>query len=152
MGSNQAPRIFSFRALLNFPERTSRVSRIWQSREKFLNVPKDTRHVWRPSSRPSRHTIKSRRNCILCRALLCIMDAPDARIKPGRVFKSARNGTAIIVRNYIRRRVNVPIGGFQRFRYLVSSHTARNVNHLSRCGRFERSGINIFVYNAIIRV
>lgn len=76
------------------------------------------------------------------------MVAPDARIKPGRVFKSARNGTAIIVRNYMRRRQRT--GGFQRFRYLVSLHTARNVNHLSRCGHFERSKINISVYNVVI--
>jgi len=55
---------------------------------------------------------------------------------------------AIIVRNYMRRRQCT--GGFQRFRHSVFSHTARNVNHLSRCGRLERSKINIPVHNAII--
>lgn len=81
--------LVTFHAFLNFPYKFA-VHREC-SHEKFLNAClKNTRHVCRPHH-PIRHTIKQRRNCILCRALLCITVVPGARIKRERVFKSARN-------------------------------------------------------------
>lgn len=52
--------------------------------------------------------------------------APSAHIKRECIFKSVRNDTAIIVRNYMQRCLRAWMtGGFQWFRYLVSPHTAR---------------------------
>lgn len=75
-----------------------------QPREKFLNMPKNTRHVC-----VAHITLPGiRLNCVATAffvARYCASQSCQARALNGNVYlKAPRNDTAIIVRNYMRRR------------------------------------------------